>query len=467
MRKFASLFINALIAGTLLFSASQLWAGDSGNFITGDGYICGLTTGSEIICWGDKAKTPPSGIFTEISSFAEDACGLKTDGSVVCWGTNTYGELIPPLETFSHIATGGDFSCGIKKSNNRVACWGDSSNGKTAPPVETFSQISLGNKHACGLNMSNNIVCWGYDGFGAVSEAPVGTFTQLSTTVTYYSGYYSSYESTTCALKSDQTVVCWGYDSTPSWLEGLTSITQISTPGGIDDNVYNSCILRTNGSAWCGGEQISGQFTYVLSGGSDYQCALESDGVLNCTGTASNGTIPAPSGYTFKQPGGVVIDPPSSCTQAELDAQYNAGYQAGLAAASTGATPVKLVNISTRAPILGGANNPIAGFIVSGSGTQRVMITAKGKGVPMNQSLVCQDATMSLYQLVGGSWTEIANNDDWQEDANAGSVPSNFQAALDPTDAALLRDLAAGTYTANMGCVSGTGIGLIGVNIVQ
>jgi len=126
----------------------------------------------------------------------------------------------------------------------------------------------------------------------------------------------------------------------------------------------------------------------------------------------------------------------------------------------------KLTNISTRAPIEGGVGNVIAGFIIGGTGTQQVVVTAQGKGVDMSQNLLCQDTTMSVYKMVNGNWAEIANNDNWQEDAQAANIPAHFRPA-DPSDAALLLDLEAGAYTAIMGCIGGTGIGLIGVNAID
>jgi len=126
----------------------------------------------------------------------------------------------------------------------------------------------------------------------------------------------------------------------------------------------------------------------------------------------------------------------------------------------------KLINISTRAPIEGGVGNVIAGFIIDGTGTQQVVITAQGKGINMSQNLLCQDTTMSVHKMVNGHWAEIANNDNWQEDAQAINIPAHFH-PTDPSDAALLLNLEAAAYTAIMGCNNGTGIGLIGVNAID
>ncbi|EDN66763.1 hypothetical protein BGP_1243 [Beggiatoa sp. PS] len=39
---------------------------------------------------------------------------------------------------------------------------------------------------------------------------------------------------------------------------------------------------------------------------------------------------------------------------------------------------IKLINISTRAPIRGGANNVVAGFIIQGTGTQKISVERLG-----------------------------------------------------------------------------------------
>jgi len=126
----------------------------------------------------------------------------------------------------------------------------------------------------------------------------------------------------------------------------------------------------------------------------------------------------------------------------------------------------ELVNISTRAPIEGGTGNVIAGFIVSGTGTQNVVITARGRSVNMSQDVVCQDPAMTVYQMVNGAWEVIATNDNWQTDAQSANIPAHLQ-PTDTSDAALFLSLKASPYTAIMSCKSGTGVGLIGVNTVD
>jgi len=126
----------------------------------------------------------------------------------------------------------------------------------------------------------------------------------------------------------------------------------------------------------------------------------------------------------------------------------------------------KLINISTLAPIEGSQGNVIAGFIITGTGTQQVVVTARGKSVKLPQERLCQDTTMSVYKMANGKSTEVGNNDDWQEGTQAARIPTHLKPS-DPSDASILLNLGAGAYSAIMGCIGGTGIGSISVNVVD
>ncbi|MCK5876973.1 MAG: fibronectin type III domain-containing protein, partial [Candidatus Marithrix sp.] len=113
-----------------------------------------------------------------------------------------------------------------------------------------------------------------------------------------------------------------------------------------------------------------------------------------------------------------------------------------------------LINLSTRASIQGGANDVIAGFIINGNDTQKVLIIARGldEGV---------DTTLKLQKYPSGD--TVAENDDWQNADNSGDIT----VSLNDTDAALLLDLPAGAYTAVMSSNGKKGLGIVEVNIVQ
>jgi uncharacterized repeat protein (TIGR02543 family) len=117
----------------------------------------------------------------------------------------------------------------------------------------------------------------------------------------------------------------------------------------------------------------------------------------------------------------------------------------------------KLVNISSRAPIQGGANDIIAGFIIAGSGTQKVLIRGWNLESGVNPTLTVQKSP---------SGELVATNDNWQADSRAPEIPAHL-ALSNPIDAGLLLDLPTGAYTATLSSIGTPGLGLIGVDEVE
>jgi WD40 repeat protein len=123
--------------------------------------------------------------------------------------------------------------------------------------------------------------------------------------------------------------------------------------------------------------------------------------------------------------------------------------------------PAQLTNISTRAPILGGANNVIAGFIIEGTGTQKIVLRGWGLETSVDPMLTLQE------QLSNGSWQIKASNNTWQRDAHYQKIPSQMTNAFEANDAALFLELAEGVYTLNLSSLGQTGRGLVGVDAID
>ncbi len=120
----------------------------------------------------------------------------------------------------------------------------------------------------------------------------------------------------------------------------------------------------------------------------------------------------------------------------------------------------KLTNLSTRASIRGGAYDLIAGFIVTGTGTQQVMIRGFGLESGVDPFLLVQTYPDA---------TDVASNDNWQTGPNTSGIatlPAHLQLGK-PTDAGLLLNLPAGAYTVILSSVGAKGLGLIGVDAVE
>jgi len=121
---------------------------------------------------------------------------------------------------------------------------------------------------------------------------------------------------------------------------------------------------------------------------------------------------------------------------------------------------IKLINLSTRAPIKGGADNVVAGFIIEGTGTQKIVLRGWGLDAGVNPKLI-------LQKLSNETWQEVARNNDWRTDSRHAEIPAYMTANFESNDAALLRDLPVGVYTVTLSSVGINGLGLIGVDIID
>ncbi len=130
----------------------------------------------------------------------------------------------------------------------------------------------------------------------------------------------------------------------------------------------------------------------------------------------------------------------------------------------------RVSNISVRATVRQGDNIMIAGFVVSGPGTKRVLIRGVG---PTLESFgvadVLADPVARLYRAGDPPGAPpIASNDDWAAAANAGTVAfategvGAFELPGPSADAGLLVDLPRGAYSAHVsGKAGGTGAAIV------
>lgn len=84
-----------------------------------------------------------------------------------------------------------------------------------------------------------------------------------------------------------------------------------------------------------------------------------------------------------------------------------------MAVVSVAPADVRLINISTRAPIQGGASDVIAGFIIEGTGSQTIFI----KGIGMEDGV---DPKLTLRTYPNNEL--VASNDNWQQGIYANSI---------------------------------------------
>lgn len=123
--------------------------------------------------------------------------------------------------------------------------------------------------------------------------------------------------------------------------------------------------------------------------------------------------------------------------------------------------PPRLANISGRAQVGTGDNVLIAGFIIHGTASKRVVLRALGPSLQVNGMPVpgiLQNPVLELHDKNGAL---IASNDDWATDPNASEVQAAGLAPSNSHEAALARTLAPDFYTVIVrGANNTTGIGL-------
>lgn len=120
-----------------------------------------------------------------------------------------------------------------------------------------------------------------------------------------------------------------------------------------------------------------------------------------------------------------------------------------------------LLNVSSRMLVMTGERVLIGGFIITGSEPKKVAIRAIGPSLANSGvSPFLADPTLELHAANGSI---MASNDNWQTDSGAADLTANNIAPTNSKEAALVRTLGPGTYTAVVG---GTG-NLAGIGLVE
>jgi hypothetical protein len=119
-----------------------------------------------------------------------------------------------------------------------------------------------------------------------------------------------------------------------------------------------------------------------------------------------------------------------------------------------------LRNVSTRMLVMNGERVLIGGFIITGSEPKKIAIRAIGPSLASSGvSPVLADPTLELHAANGSL---ITSNDNWQTDSGAAELTANNLAPANSKEAALVRTLAPGSYTAVVGGNDNlAGIGLV------
>ncbi len=133
--------------------------------------------------------------------------------------------------------------------------------------------------------------------------------------------------------------------------------------------------------------------------------------------------------------------------------------------------PQKLINVATRGVVGTGENQLIAGFVVNGTTTKKVLIRGVGPTLTsLGVTGALADPVLQLIQTKGSTRTVVRENDNWETGNDVALITAAttkvgaFPLTSGSKDAVLLLTLPPGTYNATVSGVGGTtGVGLVEV----
>ncbi|UOG67010.1 hypothetical protein LRM49_02975 [Candidatus Nanosynbacter sp. HMT-352] len=328
---FASLMICVVVG--IFFTVGNLLTRQSSATVMGDmewsfsqitigyGHTCALTNEGKAYCWGwngqgqlgnnstTNSRIPvavqmPAGVsFQSITVGYYHTCALTNEGKAYCWGWNGQGQLGNNSTTNSRIPVAVQMPAGV-----------------------SFQSITVGYYHTCALTNEGKAYCWGWNGQGQLgnnsttnSRIPVAV--QMPAGVARFqsiaAGYYY-----TCAITSEGKAYCWGRGNGGQLGNNSTTNSRIPVavqmPAGvarfqsIAAGYYYTCAITSEGKAYCWGRGNGGQLGnnsttnsripvavqmpagvsfQSITAGSDYTCAITSEGKAYCWGYGSSGQL--------------------------------------------------------------------------------------------------------------------------------------------------------------------------------
>ncbi len=283
-------------------------------------HCCAVVSGGTAWCWGEgelgrlgNGSTSDSTIPVQVTGLTNavsitagysHSCAVASNGTAWCWGAGADGRLgngdtvdsevpvqVTGLTNAEGISAGSAHSCAVA-SNGTAWCWGSGGDGRLGNgdtvdasamvPVSGLSDvvdISAGSAHSCAVASGGTAWCWGRGDDGQLGTMS-GASTDEPVQVVQWGGLQIAVDlsagfSHTCAVASDSVVWCWGYggdgclgngsssDSMwpvrvqgpiPSASQGMVLVAEAISAG-----YSHSCAVVIDGTAWCWGQNWSGQ----------------------------------------------------------------------------------------------------------------------------------------------------------------------------------------------------------------
>jgi alpha-tubulin suppressor-like RCC1 family protein len=279
----------------------------------------GSTSGSFTL---SQALSAQSSVPVQLATKGNHTCVINHSGQVECWGESDYGQTGPAQKQAislgtghyaTAVATGFFHTCAILE-NGMLKCWGrndsgqlglgDSLNrglsandlGDNLPAVNlgtgrTAKAISLGYSHTCAILDNGTVKCWGQNLQGQLGQGDTLTRGLLATDmgdhlapVSLGTGLtalsISSNVGHNCVLLSNQSMKCWG-DNFYGELGLGDSVNRGSLPNQMGDNL--PAVALPTGP--------TGMIPAQVNTGGGFTCVNSTLGQVSCWGFNYHGTL--------------------------------------------------------------------------------------------------------------------------------------------------------------------------------
>lgn len=237
------------------------------------------------------AAAPASAATPSIAPGYYHLCAVEYSGTVKCRGYNDFGEVSQQaVEQYGAVhtidlggakaeavAAGTYMTCALLEGG-AVKCWGSNSDyalgdgtGPDSPTPVTVdlgghpaTQIGLGDYFGCALVDDGDVMCWGTNGSGQTGTGTSGSPVQVPAKVDLGSRKAAKLSvgwDTVCVLATDGTAWCWGENDynevSPSSDGVIDEPNQIDLGGepvaAIETEYQHSCALLVSGTVKCWG----------------------------------------------------------------------------------------------------------------------------------------------------------------------------------------------------------------------
>lgn len=281
--------------------------------VGGNSTACGLQASGKISCWGQgtfgqmgngtttvtnavPVEVSDPGPFTDVAVAMATVCATKKSGTVWCWGRDNYRQLgdgdlnssnaTRPVQAkvgnAYQITAGTEAMFALVDTSVQAPKSSGDLNGKF-----TVAQTETNAMHACHIRPNGTIWCWGLEHNGEIGNGGAASETAASPVMVTDPGpwyWVSAGLDHTCGIKTDGSAWCWGDDSSG----------QLGNGGITGDQVSPSPVVNTNTIPWA-----------QISAGLSSTCAIKADGSLWCWGSDTDGALGNGAGGNSTQPSAV------------------------------------------------------------------------------------------------------------------------------------------------------------------